>query len=313
MGQELTIASWLHMLLLCPGKYTTCFVLPLSFCSMHTQTHIHTCPLIIHWELTASARESFILKLLKGLVSRRIAQWTSLLVNMSNASVAAPEIIHGYSVMTVTYATPVLSLLKSPASVGLGRCGELFLICMSVCVGGRGGSARVRHWRGVGIPRRKSVEICRAERISDSLLGQTDGCREKGGGRRKPHDGGENDLWEASSEQERRAGGRGVGDGRGWGGGNPQGEAQRGIQSQVTFSRESSCEHSAPGRRVTVESCESYTAKPRFSRAAFTLHRSAITKPIKKPEGEASAVSQSPLADLATRITAQETTFQHRT
>lgn len=43
------------------------------------------------------------------------------------------------------------------------------------------GDARVRHRRGAGIPRRKSVEICRAERISDSLLGQTDGCRGKKG------------------------------------------------------------------------------------------------------------------------------------
>lgn len=89
-------------------------------------------------------------------------------------------------------------------------------------------------------------------------------------------------------------------------------EKHGGIQSQVTFSRESSCEHSAPGRRVTVESSVSYTPKPRISLAAFTLHRSAITKPIKKPMREASAVSQSPLADLATRIIAQESTFQHR-
>ncbi|KAK5865008.1 hypothetical protein PBY51_016204 [Eleginops maclovinus] len=50
--------------------------------------------------------------------------------------------------------------------------------------------------------------------------------------------------------------------GRGWvvvrGEEGPLGEAQRGIQSQVTFSRESSCEHSAPGRRVTVGSSVSY-------------------------------------------------------
>lgn len=32
---------------------------------------------------------------------------------MSNASVEATETIHGYSAMTVTYATPVLSLLKA--------------------------------------------------------------------------------------------------------------------------------------------------------------------------------------------------------
>lgn len=103
--------------------------------------------------------------------------------------------------------------------------------------------------------------------------------------------------------------------GREWvcvGGVGPQGEAQGGIQSQVTFSRESSCENSAPGRRVTVESSVSYTPKLRFSLSAFTLHRSAITKPIKKPRREASTVSQSPLADLATRIMAQESTFQHQ-
>ena len=93
--------------------------------------------------------------------------------------------------------------------------------------------------------------------------------------------------------------------GRGWevarGEVGPLGEAQRGIQSQVTFSRESICEHSAPGRRVTVESSVSYIAMPRISLAAFTRHRSAITKPIKKPKRKASKVSQSPLADLATR------------
>lgn len=52
--------------------------------------------------------------------------------------------------------------------------------------------------------------------------------------------------------------------------------------------------------------------KARLSFAAFTLHRSAITKPIKKPRRDASAVSQSPRADLATRIIAQESSFQHR-
>lgn len=86
---------------------------------------------------------------------------------------------------------------------------------------------------------------------------------------------------------------------------------REGSKARSPSPRESSCEHFAPGRRVTVESSVSYIAKPRFSRAAFSLHRSAITKPIKKPKREASAVSQSPLADLATRITAQESTFQH--
>lgn len=57
----------------------------------------------------------------------------------------------------------------------------------------------------------------------------------------------------------------------------------RGIQSQVTFSRESSCEHSAPGRRVTAQSSASYVPGPGFSRTVFALHRSEITKPIKKP------------------------------
>lgn len=50
--------------------------------------------------------------------------------------------------------------------------------------------------------------------------------------------------------------------------------------------------------------CVCYIPNPRFSLAAFTLHRSAITKPIKKPKREASAVSPSPLADLVTRIIA---------
>ncbi|KAK5925296.1 hypothetical protein CgunFtcFv8_017831 [Champsocephalus gunnari] len=83
--------------------------------------------------------------------------------------------------------------------------------------------------------------------------------------------------------------------GRGWevarGGVGPLGEAQRGIQSQVTFSRESSCEHSAPGGRVTVESSVSYIPMPRISLAAFTRHRSAITKPIKKPKRKASSLT----------------------
>lgn len=80
------------------------------------------------------------------------------------------------------------------------------------------------------------------------------------------------------------------------GGGHPLGKAQGGgIQSQVNFSGESSCEHSAPRRRVIVEGSISSKLKPRFSCAAFTLHRSAITKPIKKPKRGANAVSQSPL------------------
>lgn len=161
-------------------------MLPLSCTLKHYRhTHTDTCSLIIHWELAASARESFILKLLKGVVSRRIAQWTSLLVNMSNASVAGPRIIQGYSVMTVTYATRVFSLLKAQWVRGRASVENFVLyalVCVWECVGGRGGDARVRCWRGVGIPRRKSVEICRAERISDSLLGQANGCWEKGGG-----------------------------------------------------------------------------------------------------------------------------------
>lgn len=53
------------------------------------------------------------------------------------------------------------------------------LISLRICVGSRGRDARLRRWRGVGIPCRKSVQICRAERINDSLLGQTDGHRGK--------------------------------------------------------------------------------------------------------------------------------------
>lgn len=103
---------------------------------------------------------------------------------------------------------------------------------------------------------------------------------------------GENFMMVEKMTSERRGvnerGGRErMGSGDGGGGGGGRGSAGRstgrGIQSQVTFSRESSCEHSAPGRRVTVESSVSYIRKPRFPRAAFTLHRSAITKPIKKP------------------------------
>ena len=45
------------------------------------------------------------------------------------------------------------------------------------------------------------MEICRAERISDSPLGQADGCGERGRGvGKKLHDGGENDLCEERSE-----------------------------------------------------------------------------------------------------------------
>lgn len=105
------------------------FVLRLSL------THTHT---LIHAPSSFTERspllpESFILKLLKGVVSRRIAQWTSQLVNMSNASVAAPKIIQGCSVMTVTSATPVSPTSKSPVSAGSSRCGEFCLICISVC------------------------------------------------------------------------------------------------------------------------------------------------------------------------------------
>lgn len=85
-----------------------------------------------------------------------------------------------------------------------------------------------------------------------------------------------------------------------------------GSRSQVTFSRESSCKHSAPGKRVTVKSSVFYKPKPRFSHTAFTLHRSTITKPIKKPRSRVHTISESPLFDLATRITAQQNSFQHR-
>lgn len=70
----------------------------------------------------------------------------------------------------------------------------------------------------------------------------------------------------------------------GWGVG-PLGKVQgEGIHSQVTFSRESSCEHTTPRRGVIVKGSTSSIPKPRFSHATFTLHRSAITKPIKKPK-----------------------------
>lgn len=54
------------------------------------------------------------------------------------------------------------------------------LISLRVCGGSRGRGARLRHWRGVGILCRKSAQICRAERINDSLLGQMDGYKGKG-------------------------------------------------------------------------------------------------------------------------------------
>lgn len=215
--------------------------------------------------------------------------------------------------MTVTYGTPVFSLLKahwgwSRVSVENSILCECVCVCVHVCVGGLGGDARVKHWRGVGIPRWKKVRKFAERRELVTPAGpKNDGCREKGEGRTTLRDGVQNDLWEEGSERQGR---------QRMGvcvcGGGPQGEAQGGIQSQVTFSRESSCENSAPGRRVTVESSVSYTPKLRFSLSAFTLHRSAITKPIKKPRREASTVSQSPLADLATRIMAQESTFQHQ-
>lgn len=212
--------------------------------------------------------------------------------------------------MTVTYGTPVFSLLKAHwgwSRVSVENSILCECVCVHVCVGGLGGDARVKHWRGVGIPRWKKVRKFAERRELVTPAGpKNDGCREKGGGE-------DNAPWWCTKwplrgrEQTTGAAENGCV----WGGG-PQGEAQGGIQSQVTFSRESSCENSAPGRRVTVESSVSYTPKLRFSLSAFTLHRSAITKPIKKPRREASTVSQSPLADLATRIMAQESTFQHQ-
>lgn len=52
--------------------------------------------------------------------------------------------------------------------------------------------------------------------------------------------------------------------------------------------------------------------KPGSSRCLQPVQVRAITKPIRKPRRGANGVSQSPLFDLATRITAQESTFQHR-
>lgn len=295
------------MLLRCPNIVNHPLCASFLFYTQ-TLTHTHT---VTSSELSvndegACIRESFILKLLKRLVSRRIAQWTSLLVNMSNASVARPKIIQGYSVMTVTYATPVLSLLKAQwvwGRAGVENCVLYAWVCVLV------GGVVMPDWGAEEVLASHAGKVWKfAERRELATP-----CWAKRMGAERKGRGGENSTMVHRMTSERRgANERG---GRGWVGGGgrcPLGEAQRRIQSQVTFSRESSCEHSAPGRRVTVESSVSYTPKPRFSLAAFTLHRSAITKPIKKPRREASAVSQSPLADLATRIIAQESTFQHR-
>lgn len=150
---------------------------------------------------------------------------------------------------------PCFLTAKSPVSLGSSQCGKSCLICMCVCVCvGRGGDAKTWRWKDAGIPRWKSVEIRRAERISDSLLSQTDGCRGKRERRQRVHDGVENDLWEERNEW---GGTRRVGVG-------PLGEVKERMQSQVTFSRERSCEHS--GRRVTVESSALYTKSQFLSR-----------------------------------------------
>lgn len=118
---------------------------------------------------------------------------------------------------------------------------------------------------------------------------------------------GENDLWEERS---------------GWGGWVvvmvararcPLGEAQGGGSKPGHLLKREQLWTLGPGEEGHCrEFGILYKPKPSFSRAAFTLHRSAITKPIKKPRRGANAVSQSPLFDLATRITAQENTSQHR-
>lgn len=120
-------------------------------------------------------------------------------------------------------------------------------------------------------------------------------------------DGVERDLW----EKERKRGGNGGGLG---------GERERGPLGEVE--RDPKPGHLLRGEQLwtfcpweeghsrKLSSSVSYTIKPGLTLTAFTLLRSAITKPIKKPQRGASTVSQSPLADLATRLIAQESTFQ---
>lgn len=216
----------------------------------------------------------------------------------------APQIIQGYSVMTVTYATPVLSLLKAQwvwGRAGVENCVLYAWVCVLV------GGVVMPDWGAEEVLASHAGKVWKfAERreLATPCWAKRMGAERKGGEEKTPW---WCRKWPLRGEERTR----GAGEDGGWGWWWSAGRSSEGSKARSP-SPESSCEHSAPGRRVTVESSVSYIPKPRFSLAAFTLHRSAITKPIKKPKREASAVSQSPLADLATRIIAQESTFQHR-
>lgn len=134
--------KWVKMVLLCCPNIVS--HLPAASCLEYTHTHTHW--YIIHWELAASARESFILKLFGKAGQQRIARRTSLLVNMSNASVAGTQNNTRPLLLWLSRMPPLFSRSSNArASVRSSHCGELCLICMSVCVGGEGGGgARVK-------------------------------------------------------------------------------------------------------------------------------------------------------------------------
>lgn len=98
----------------------------------------------------------------------------------------------------------------------------------------------------------KSVEICRAKRINSSLLGSSGRGGADGEKRRVSEGGvGEGDMIvEKMTSEELWSCGR-DGEGEDWSTGKRR-DGEGGIQSRVTFSGESSCEHSAPGRRVAA-------------------------------------------------------------
>lgn len=204
------------------------------------------------------------------LVNRTVIHRSSMLVNTSNAAVSEPE--RKKILRSKPHSHPPLQLSHLKWEV-------------------EGRRARASLWKRCWHP---ILEICRAERINGSPLGQTDGRWRK---------------WPLRGEERSGWGGwvavvRGrcpLGESRG--GGSTPGHLLKREQLRTLGPREEGhC-----GELAIL-----YKPKPEFSCAAFTLHRSAITKPIKKPRRGASVVSQSPLFDLATRITAEESTSQRR-
>ena len=181
-------------------QQSTCFVLLSSFAlkhCTHTYTHASMCTRcsIIHWKLTVCQR----------VIHYQAFGKTGQQKNCS-MNITVSKYVKCLSSSTwnkiwlvcyiVTYATPILSWVWGRAVVE-NRVLHAWVSVLAVDVA-------VPEWAtesGAGIPRRKSAEICRARRINDSLLGQTDGCRKKGG---ELHDGRENDLCEERSERKGR-------------------------------------------------------------------------------------------------------------